>query len=167
MLSVLGMILFWLVLLGGIAVIPFGIAGTFIIVADAFFLGLLTHFAKMTPGFLLALLSVSLLVEGVEFILGAWAAKRFGSSAWGMWGAILGGFFGAIWFTPLVPPLGTLLGAFVGAFGGAFLLELLHEKDAARAFKVGWGAFLGAVSGKLLKIVAAIGMVVAIGIQVF
>ncbi len=167
MLSVLGMILFWIVLLAGIAVIPFGIAGTFIIVADAFVLGLLTHFAKMTPVFLLILLAVSLLVEGIEFFLGAWSAKRFGSSSWGMWGAILGGFFGALWFTPLAPPLGTLLGAFVGAFGGAFLLELLHEKEVGRALKVGWGAFLGAVSGKLLKIVAAIGMVVAIGIQVF
>ncbi len=167
MLSVLGMIFFWLVLLLGIAVIPFGIAGTFIIVADAFVLGLLTHFAKMTPGFLLALLTLSLLVEGFEFFLGAWAAKRFGSSSWGMWGAVLGGFFGAIWFTPLAPPLGTLLGAFVGAFGGAFLLELLDEKEVARALKVGWGAFLGAVSGKILKIVAAIGMIVAIVIRVF
>jgi len=166
-LSVLGMIFFWLVLLLGIVVIPFGIAGTFLIVADAFVLGLLTHFAKMTPLFLLALLAVSIFVEGIEFLLGAWAAKRFGSSSWGMWGAILGGFLGAIWFTPVAPPLGTLLGAFVGAFGGAFLLELLHEKDVTRALKVGWGAFCGAVGGKILKIVAAIGMIVAIAIQVF
>ena len=167
MISIIGMIIFWLVLLAGIVVIPFGIAGTFVIVVDAFVLGLLTHFVRMTPGFLIALLVISLLVEGIEFVLGAWAAKRFGSSAWGMWGAILGGFFGAIWFTPFVPPIGTLLGAFVGAFGGAFLLEVLHEKDVSRALKVGWGAFLGAVGGKILKIVAAIGMVVAIGIQVF
>ncbi|GBD94098.1 hypothetical protein BMS3Abin05_01696 [bacterium BMS3Abin05] len=167
MLSVLGMILFWLVLLAGIAVIPFGIAGTFIIVGDTLVYGLLTQFSKFTIGFVGILLVISVLVEGAEFVLGAWAAKKYGSSSWGMWGAILGGFFGAIWFTPVAPPFSTLLGAFIGAFLGAFLLEVLHERNVQKALKVGWGAFLGAVSGKILKIVAAVGMIVAIGIQVF
>lgn len=162
MLDIVGMIFFWLVLLAGIAVIPFGIAGTFIIVADALIFGLITHFQKISLGFVGILLLVAIAIELVEYVLAAVMTTRYGSSKWGVWGSIVGGFFGALWGTPVLPPLGVLLGAFVGAFLGAYLFEYFRFQDFTRALRAGWGAFVGTVGGKVLKIVAAIAMVVII-----
>ena len=157
-----GMIFFFLVLLIGIVVIPFGIAGTFIIVADALVFGLITHFQKISLGFVGILLLIAIAIELVEYVLTAVMTKRYGSSTWGVWGSIIGGFFGALWGTPVLPPLGVLLGAFVGAFLGAYLFEYFKFQDFTRALRAGWGAFVGAVGGKMLKIIVAIAMVVII-----
>ncbi len=164
---ILGSVVFVLVLFAGLAVIPFGIPGTFVIVLDSFIYGWATGFRPVTLEFVGILLAISLVVEGIEFFFGALAARKYGSSAWGMWGALLGGFLGAIYWTPLFPPIGTFVGAFAGAFVGAFVLELLSQRDAHRALKAGWGAFLGALGGKMLKILTAIGMLVVVLIRAF
>ena len=161
------MALFWLVLILGVVIIPFGIAGTFIIVADAFIYGLVTSFDKITLPFIGLLLGIALAVELIEALLGAFLAKRFGGSKWGMAGAMIGGFLGAVAGTPVTPVLGTLLGGFLGAFLGAMVLETLHTSDLRNSFKVGIGAFLGAVGGKITKIVVAMVMVIMVGLHVF
>ena len=167
MTHILGLLLLWIVLLAAVFVIPFGVAGTFIITLAAFVYGLFTGFQQITLGFVGVLLLVSLAVEATEFLLGGWAAKKAGSSRWGFWGAVIGGFLGALWMTPVLPFFGTLVGALVGAYVGAATLELLAFGDPVRALRAGWGAFLGAAGAKLLKIVVAIGMDVAIAVRLF
>ncbi len=165
--EIAGIIIFWIVLIGGIVVIPFGIPGTFIIVADALVYGLATGFEKITLLFVGILLAMAVAVEVVEGILGAFMANRFGGSKWSMAGAILGGFIGAVIGTPIAPVIGTLLGGFLGAFTGATLLEWIHSSDIERSLRAGLGAFFGAVGGKITKIVVAIIMVIMTGIRVF
>ncbi len=165
--EVVGMIFFWLVLILGIVLIPFGIEGTFIIVADALVYGLLTGFERVTLLFLGILLGIALLVELFEFIFGGILAKKFGGSKWAIAGAIIGGFIGAVIGTPVMPVLGTFIGGFLGSFLGAFSLELFHSMNFEQALKVGTGAFIGAVGGKVTKIIVAVVMVVMIGIKVF
>ena len=165
--EIVGMIVFWIILLIGVAVIFFGIAGTFIIVADAFVYGLITGFDKMTLPFIGLLLALALGVELIEELLSAFMAKRFGGSKWAMVGAFAGGIAGAILGTPVTPVVGTLLGGFFGAFLGACFLEWLHTSDFKNALKVGIGAFFGAVGGKITKILVAIIMVIMIGFRVF
>jgi uncharacterized protein YqgC (DUF456 family) len=165
-LELIGMIIFWLVLILGVVIIPFGVAGTFIIVADALIFGLFTGFEKITLNFIGLLLAIALFVELIEALLGALLARKFGGSKWGMIGAIVGGFIGAVLGTPVTPVLGTLLGGFTGAFIGAMFLELIHTSNLETSFKTGAGAFLGAVGGKITKIVAAVVMVVMIGFRV-
>ena len=165
--EILGMIIFWLFLIVGVAVIPFGIAGTFIIVADALIYGLITGFDKITLPFVGILLGMALAVELIEELLSAFMAKRFGGSKYAMIGAVVGGFFGAIVGTPVTPVFGTLLGCFLGAFLGAMLLEWLHTSDFQNAIKVGIGAFFGAVGGKVTKILVAIIMVIMVGFRIF
>jgi uncharacterized protein YqgC (DUF456 family) len=165
--EVVGMIFFWLVLLVGVAVIPFGLAGTFIIVVDAFVYGLVTGFGKITLPFVGFLLLIALGVEFIEELLSAYMAKKFGGSKWAMAGAIAGGLLGAIVGTPITPVIGTLLGGFIGAFLGAMLLEWVHTWDLQNSIKVGVGAFFGAVGGKVAKIVVAVVMVIMIGFRVF
>ena len=166
MVEVLGMIIFWLFLLVGVAVIPFGVAGTFIIVADVLIYGLATGFDKITLPFVGLLVAIALAVELIEELLSAFVAKRFGGSKWAMAGAFIGVFLGAIIGTVITPVLGTLLGGFFGAFFGAMLLEWIHTSDLQNAFKVGVGAFFGAVGGKVAKIVVAVIMVIMIGFRV-
>jgi uncharacterized protein YqgC (DUF456 family) len=154
--------LFFLGLVTGIIVIPFGLPGTFVIAGLALVHGLLTAFVPLTVAFIVILFGLAILGEVIEFSLGAVAAKKFGGSKYAMWGAIIGGILGALFATGMMPIVGTLIGAFLGAFAGAFLLEYFHIHDFDSALKAGFGAFLGAVSGKLMKITLAISMVVMI-----
>jgi uncharacterized protein YqgC (DUF456 family) len=165
--EILGMIVFWLFLIIGILSIPFGLPGTFIIVADALVYGLITHFEKISLGFVGILLLIAVVLEIIEALMGALMAKKFGGSKWGIVGAMVGVFVGAVIGTAIVPVLGTLLGAFCGAFIGASLLEGFHTQDWQHASKVGLGALFGAVGGKMTKIMAAIVMVIMIGFKVF
>lgn len=167
LLELLGHIVFWIVMLGGIIIIPFGIPGTFVIVGNAFIYAWLTDFSEVTWKFLGILLLIAVAVEVLEFFIGAATAGKYGASKLGMVGAIVGGFLGAVWGTSIVPLVGTLLGAFLGAFAGAGLFEYLGTKDLEKSLRVGFGAFLGTVGGKLTKIAVAVAMVVMVGFQVF
>ena len=164
---ILGLIVLWIVLLAAIFVIPFGVAGTFIITLAAFVYGLLTDFKTITWGLVLGLLAVSILVEIFEFLIGGLAARKAGSSKWGFWGAVVGGFLGAVWMTPILPFIGSLFGALVGAYLGAMLFEFVAFGDPLRAARAGWGAFIGSASGKLVKIIVAIGMNIVIATRLF
>ena len=165
--EIVGMIFFWIFLIIGVVIIPFGIAGTFIIVVDALIYGLITGFEQITIPFLGVLLGIAVLMEVVEGVFGAVLARKYGGSKWAMAGAIIGGFIGAILGTPVTPLIGTLVGAFIGAFTGAALLHGLSTGEWKKAVMVGLGAFFGAVSGKISKIIAAIVMVVMIGFRIF
>lgn len=165
--EIVGLIFFILFLVAGVVVIPFGVAGTFIIVADALVYGLVTEFEVITLPFIGILLGLALFVELIEAVLGAVMASRFGGSKVGMAGAVTGGFFGALLGTPVTPVLGTLLGGLIGAFIGAALFEYVKHPEWRSAFKVGWGAFLGALGGKMTKLFVAVLMVVITIMRIF
>lgn len=85
--------------------------------------------------------------------LSAWGAKRFGSTRAGIWGAIIGLMIGIF----ALPGWG----AIVGPFLGALVAEMVVERNNIRqAFRSGLGAFLGSISGILLKIVCGLAMLV-------
>jgi uncharacterized protein YqgC (DUF456 family) len=59
------------------------------------------------------------------------------------WGAIVGGFLGAMAGIP-VPVIGSIIGALGGAFVGALLLEYTRaEATRGSATRVAWGALVG------------------------
>lgn len=165
--EIAGLVFFVLILLAGVIVIPFGIAGTFIIVADALVLGLLTSFERLSLSFIAILLGLTIFVEVVEALLGAVMASRFGGSKVGMAGAMVGGLIGAILGTPVTPVVGTLLGGFLGAFFGATLFEYIRKPELRSAARVGLGALIGAMGGKMTKLLIAVLMVVITLIEVF
>ena len=165
--EIAGLILFCLILLAGVAVIPFNIPGTFVIVGDALVYGALTGFSKYSWTFVLILLVLAVLVEVIEGILGAAAAKWFGGSKYGMAGAIVGGMIGAMIGVSVNPFIGPLLMGFAGCFLGAMLFHGLHSGNWKKAVNVGLGAFCGAVGGKLTKVLVAIIMVIMVCVRVF
>ena len=165
-LQVFGLILFFLFLVLGIAAIPFGFPGTFVIFADALVYGLITRFrGPITWPILLILLGLAVLSELFEFLLGTFTTLKFGASRWGVIGTLIGGILGAAWGSALLPVVGTVLGALAGAFLGAFILELIHRDDRARAARAGTGAFVGRILGTALNLSCAIAMVAIILIR--
>lgn len=167
LLQIVGHFVFWVIMLTGLIIIPMGLPGTFLIVANTLIFALLTHFVQISWGFLGLLLLIAIIMEVVEFFIGAATAGKYGASKQGMFGAILGGFLGAVWGTPILPVIGTLLGAFLGAFAGATLFEYMNTKDFDKSLRVGFGAFLGSLGGKLTKIAVAVAMVVMVGFRIY
>ena len=86
----------------------------------------------------------ALVVTVLDYVVPTLGAKRFKCSKFGTWGCVIGTLVGIFFF-----PLGLLLGPFCGAVLG----ELLARKRAGEALWGGLGAFLGFLSGVLLKVV--------------
>jgi len=104
-----------------------------------------------TLGGLTLLLLLSILVE---YLFSALGAKWYGSTKWGMWGAILGGLIGLFFGV-----FGLLLGPLVGAFAGEMLLA---RKRVAGSLKSTWGTLVGTAVGVLVKGGLALAMLVVI-----
>ncbi len=149
------------VLFVGLLLIPFGLPGTFVMVAAAAGYGPLTH--TNSPGWItvagVAVLAV--VAEIFEWTLGAKYARKYGGSRRASWGAVIGGVVGAFAGVP-VPIVGSLIGAFVGSFAGAFIGELTRGAGGTTATRVATGALLGRVVAIAMK--SAIGLFIAVWI---
>lgn len=93
----------------------------------------------------------TLVVTVLDYVVPAWGAKRFNCSKLGTWGCVIGTFLGLLFV-----PFGLLLGPFCGAFIG----ELIARKPIKAAVLGGVGAFLGFLSGVLIKVIACVIMLV-------
>ena len=111
--------------------------------------------------FIIVLLA-AIAAEAIEFFSGMRGAQKAQGSRRSSWGAIGGGLFGAIVFSPVLFPVGSILGSFLGTFFGAFLLESTSSKDSHKAFKVGWWATIGKMVGFATKISISVGIFVGV-----
>ena len=104
----------------------------------------------------LILLGLMLVGQAVDFLSGAAGAKYFGASRWGAIGGVLGALVGIFFGLP-----GLLLGPLIGAVGG----ELLAGRRLLPAGKSGWGTFLGATAGLVVKVILGLLMVTVFAIS--
>lgn len=140
----------------------FGAPGNLLIALGSFFYALTTGFNQFSLPFVLTLMAVMLLFEILEFILISVSAKRYGTSRWGIAGAIIGGILGAFsgaFFTPL---LGAILGSLVGVFLGAFAIEMARKPNIGHGLQAGYGAFIGRIGGLSIKVIGSITLAVMI-----
>lgn len=104
-----------------------------------------------TQPFSITFLTVWALIIGAIMILDnvipAYGTKKFGGSAYGIWGSLLGMIIGVFFF----PPLGIIIGPLVGAFVG----ELIGGKTSDRALKSAMGSFAGLFVNILMKVIAS------------
>ena len=107
-------------------------------------------FAYVGVGWLAVLAALAVLTYAVDFLAGAFGARRFGASKRGAIGALLGALVGIFFGLP-----GVLLGPFVGAVLG----ELSTRRRPGEAGKAGFGAALGLVLGAAAKLALALSMV--------
>jgi len=166
MLAILGSAVFAILLLIGLLMVPFGLPGTFLIVADAAAYGLLTHWARVDLALVLVLLGVAIVGEVLEQVISVRGAARYGGGRAGMWGAFIGGLIGAFVGIPL-PLIGNVIGAFIGAFLGALVAEWAVRGELIVALRAAWGAFRGRIGAAVMKFALAVIMVTVLLLRAF
>lgn len=104
----------------------------------------------MTLAILLIWLGVTVLVTILDYIVPAYMTKATGGHKAASRGAAIGLIIG-LFFTPIGMILGSLAGAFLGEF-------LFADSGVWASFKATVGAFLGFITGTLMKLVVSAAM---------
>lgn len=107
-------------------------------------------FAYLGWGSLTLLAALMLVAVAVDFIAGAFGAKRFGASGRAVTGATLGAIVGLFF---------GIVGVLVGPFIGAVVGELSVRRNLAAAGRAGVGAALGLALGTAAKLAVAFAMI--------
>jgi hypothetical protein len=102
--------------------------------------------SPFTTRFMVLWLVIVAVLMILDNVLPTWGTKKFGGTAYGVWGSIIGlivGFF--------FPPVGFVVGPLVGAFAG----EIIGGSKTDKAMKAAIGSFLGFAMATGLKVGAA------------
>ena len=157
--TILAIVLLGVLALAGLAMIPLGLPGLWVMVLGILAYGWLTDFHSVGVATIGIVLGLAFLGEIIENWIGFRYAKRYGGSTRSGWGALIGGLVGAIVGVP-VAIIGSVIGAFIGSFVGAALFEYTHSRHAGVATRAGWGAVVGRAAGAAVK--TALGLVIAV-----
>jgi uncharacterized protein YqgC (DUF456 family) len=149
--EITGFTIFILVLITGIFVTLLGMPGTVIILVDAILYALFTGFDKIGFKIIIILLLISLLAEGLDFLLNMAGTVRYGTSGKGIWAALIGGLIGAMVMTPVLFGFGIMFGTFLGGFTGVLIVDMIHQSRLKPALRSGAGIILGWFAGILAK----------------
>ncbi|MEM7383960.1 MAG: DUF456 domain-containing protein [Verrucomicrobiota bacterium] len=157
-------LLFWsisvtLMIVGLIGTIMPFIPGPLVI-----FVGAVVHFLLLPdhhPGWTayIVLLVLLLIAFALEYLSASVGAKMFGSTKWGMIGAIVGGMVGIFFSLP-----GLILGPLIGVFAFEMIFGRKEVKTATRST---WGSLLGGTVGMIAKVVIGVVMVIWFYLCVF
>lgn len=141
-----------LIIIGSLLMIS-GFIGSFLPIIPGpplSYVGLLTLQLTSSHPFSLQFLVIWALVVAILMVLDnvipAYGTKKFGGSAYGIWGCIIGIFIGFFF-----PPVGLVAGPLVGAFVG----ELVGGKNSDQALRSAWGSFVGFLASTVLKVMAS------------
>lgn len=95
----------------------------------------------------------------LDWVSGALGAKWFGSSKWGIIGAILGGIVGLFFGLP---------GLIVGPIAGVFLFEIfIAKQEIKQAGHSTVGSVVGGIAGIIGRVILALGMIAWFVVDVF
>lgn len=157
--ELVGIVILGVTALIGLALIPLGLPGLWVMVGGVLAYGWLTGFRTMSVATIAVVLAIAFLGEIIESWLGFRFAKRYGGSSRSGWGALIGGLVGAVIGVP-VAIIGSVIGAFLGSFIGAALFEFSYSRHAGVATRAGWGAVVGRAAAAAAKI--ALGLIIAV-----
>lgn len=155
MLEIIIYVILGIVSIAGVILTIFALPGVWLVFISIVILAILGKFAIITPTILIILLILSLLSTFIDNIVIALGAKKLGGSKYGMIGAILGVFLGAL--IAHIP--GMLIGSFLGATLGEYIFG---KKDLNKSVKAGLGSFIGVITSIVLKVGFCIGMIIYI-----
>jgi len=117
-------------------------------------------FPEATGWWLIAVFTGAVVLAMVlEWAGGMLGAKYFGSTKWGIIGALLGGLIGLFF---------SLVGILIGPIIGAFLLEwLCAKKEPLLAGKAGLGVIVGIVGANATHFIICVLMVIAFAVDAY
>ncbi|MFW5487696.1 MAG: DUF456 domain-containing protein [Desulfovibrio sp.] len=101
--------------------------------------------------FVIILLGLAGLSEGLQYVSQIWSVRRYGGSKRANWWSIIGSVIGAIALAPIAFGFGAIPGAFAGAYAGGYLAEFSQGKNRSEAHRSAMGAFFGSVFGMVVK----------------
>ena len=87
---------------------------------------------------------VTVVVTILDTVVPVWGTKKLGGSKMGVWGSTIGLIAGMF-----LGPWGIIIGPFIGAV----IFELIDNKNAHETIKAGFGAFIGLLTGTILKLI--------------
>jgi uncharacterized protein len=152
-------ILLAVAMLLGLAMIPFGLPGLWVMAGAVLVYSYVGPPSAIGVATLIAVLVLAMVGELLELALAGRYARRFGGSRRAGWGAILGGIIGAFVGVPIFL-IGSVIGAFLGAFVGAWVAELTRGTELRAATRVATGALLGRIAAVAAKV--GIGLVILV-----
>ncbi len=137
--------------LAGIAgtVLP-GLPGAILVLAGLALAAWIDGFARVGLGTLAVLALLTAATYALDLVATAAGARRFGTSWWGVLGAVAGAMVGLFFGLP-----GLVLGPFLGAFAA----ELVARRDVRQAGRAGAGAWLGLLLGTAARLALVLAMV--------
>jgi uncharacterized protein len=144
-------VLLAVVLIVGVCLIPAGLPGIWLIVAAAATFNWLSGTQRIGIVTVVGVFLLAVLAEGLDLVLAARAARRYGGSSRAAWGAAIGGLAGALIGVP-IPVEGSVVGALTGVFLGALIAETTRGAKATSAVRVATGAVIGRVVASVAKV---------------
>jgi uncharacterized protein YqgC (DUF456 family) len=139
-----------LVLVGVVGVVVPGLPGAILVFAGLALAAWIDGFARVGLGTLAVLAALTALTYALDFVATAVGARRFGTSWWGVAGALVGTVVGLFFGLP-----GLILGPFLGAFAA----ELIARRDVRQAGRAGIGAWLGLLLGTATRLALVLAMI--------
>lgn len=139
-----------LVLVGVVGIVLPGLPGAILVLAGLALAAWIDGFARVGLGTLAVLAALTVLTYVLDFVATAVGARRFGTSWWGVVGALLGTIAGLFFGLP---------GLLVGPFAGAFVAELIARRDVRQAGRAGVGAWLGLLLGTAARLGVVLAMI--------
>src|SRR5258708_2953956 len=130
---------------GGLAMIPLGVPGVWVMAGGILAYGWLTDFRSVGVVMIAIVLGIAFLGEILDNWLGFRFAKRYGGSTRSGWGALLGGVVGAVIGVP-VAIIRSVIGAFLGSFIGAAGFALSYSRPPRLSPPPGRGPLSGPVA---------------------
>ncbi len=124
----------------------------------------LTLWVECSTTLLVITAVLALIITVLDYLVPSLSTKRQGGSKYGIWGCNIGLVISIIGL-PFGPQ--GLLGVIFWPFVGALVGEYIKSREMGPALKSAWGAFLGFVTGTLLKLVYCVVLLVIVIVGLF
>jgi uncharacterized protein YqgC (DUF456 family) len=122
-------------------------------------LAALTPYVSTSATMLIVTAVIAAVITVLDYVVPSLSTKRLGGSKYGIWGCNIGLVISIIGL-PFGPQ--GLLGVIFWPFAGALIGEYINQHEWQPALRAAWGAFLGFLSGTLLKLVYCIALLVVV-----
>lgn len=124
----------------------------------------LTPFVGASATLLIVTAVIAAIITVLDYVVPSLATKLRGGSKYGVWGCNIGLIL-SIFGLPFGPQ--GLLGVIFWPFVGALVGEYINKRQWEPSLRAAWGAFLGFLTGTILKLVYCITLLVIVIVGLF